>query len=79
MRAGETYESDKTYEVEIGPTAMDQLREIKRCISEEFLSAQAAVRTIASILDAADSLTHLPKRRRPLVVDPASGLEVRSL
>lgn len=79
MRAREGYESNKTYEVEIGPTAMNQLGEIKRYISEELLSAQAGARTIASILDVADSLACLPRRRKPLAIDPVTGLEVRSL
>ena len=72
------YESDREYEIKFSSHARCRLAELKRYIAEVLGEPQAGMNTVNSLIDAADSLRTLP-RRRGVIGLTGSGLEVRSI
>lgn len=64
-------ESPVRYSVEFTEEALADIRSIRDYIESELLAQKAAIRTVASILDAASSLSTLPYRNRSLSPDTA--------
>ena len=67
----------KVYAVSLTNGALKDIRSIKSYIAEQLYEPNAARRTVAGILAAADALSTMPFRNRTLT-KTASGLEVRA-